>query len=323
MKKNINISIFGLNLSTINELKAIIDNILGSDHSIFWTNIADTNLQVLIINHDFFDLPNIRKIKKDHLFILKVSNDLNLAGQIQEQNLYLPLTNQLPLKNWLVNTVLPALFSNSTTTYLLEDEHRNKIHYTHVQNILLQLKQEETKSKLLLLDGKTQIALIDPLAHAIWIDPNFKKNANEILQLVHADLNSIVHFRHKHTAQDLQSGLWQWIWDHLSRETPIYHGCYRLKYWPQPAVNVDRKNILKLSAYFQQGNSIEYIQQQLEINPDFIQRYLFVSSLLNLIEEISARKTQQYLNQNIDSKNLENLSNVRNFFSRLRKKLSI
>ena len=323
MKKNINISIFGLNLSAINELKAIIDNILGSDHSIFWTNIVDTNLQVLIINHDFFDLPNIRKIKKDHLFILKVANDINLAGQIQEQNLYLPLIDSLPLKNWLVNTVLPALFSNSTTTYLLEDEHTKKIHYTHVQNILLQLKQEETKSKLLLLDGKIQIALIDPLTHTIWFDPNFKKNSNEILQLVHADLNSVVHFRHKHTAQDLQSGLWQWIWDHLSDETPIYHGCYQLKYWPQPAANVDRKNILKLSAYFQQGNSIEYIQQQLEISSDFIQRYLFVSSLLNLIEEISVRKTQQYLNQNIDSKNAEHQSNVRNFFSRLRKKLSI
>ena len=74
---------------------------------------------------------------------------------------------------------------------------------------------------------------------------------------------------------------------------------------------------------FQQSNSIKYIQQQLKLNPDFIQRYLFVSSLLNLIEEISARKTQQYVNQNINSKNAEHPSNVRNFFSRLRKKLSI
>ena len=74
---------------------------------------------------------------------------------------------------------------------------------------------------------------------------------------------------------------------------------------------------------FQQSNSIKYIQQQLKLNPDFIQRYLFVSSLLNLIEEISARKTQQYVNQNIKSKNAEHPSNVRNFFSRLRKKLSI
>jgi len=37
---------------------------------------------------------------------------------------------------------------------------------------------------------------------------------------------------------------------------------------------------------FQQSNSIKYIQQQLKLNPDFIQRYLFVSSLLNLIKEI-------------------------------------
>jgi predicted Holliday junction resolvase-like endonuclease len=74
---------------------------------------------------------------------------------------------------------------------------------------------------------------------------------------------------------------------------------------------------------FQQSNSIKYIQQQLKLNPDFIQRYLFVSSLLNLIEEISARKTEQYVNQNINSKNVKNPSNVRNFFSRLRKKLSI
>ena len=74
---------------------------------------------------------------------------------------------------------------------------------------------------------------------------------------------------------------------------------------------------------FQQSNSIKYIQQQLKLNPDFIQRYLFVSSLLNLIEEISARKTQQYVNQNIHSKNAKHPSNVRNFFSRLRKKPSI
>lgn len=323
MKKNINISIFGLNLSRINELKVIIDNILGTDYSIYWTNIADTNLQVLIINHDFFDLPNIIKIKKDNIFILKVLNNLNLAGQIQEQNLYLPLTDQLPLKNWLFNTVIPSLFPSNTATNISKDEHTKKIHYTHFQDILLQLNQEEAKSKLLLLDGKIKIALIDPLANTIWIDPNFKKNTHEIPQLVHADLNSIIHFRHKHTAQDLQSGLWQWIWDHLSRETPIYHGCYRLKHWPQPTTNAERKDILKLSAYFQQGNSIEYIQQQLEISPDFIQRYLFISSLLNLIEEISAHKTQQYLNQNIENQNVENRSSVRNFFSRLRKKLSI
>ncbi len=323
MKKNINISIFGLNLSTINELKAIIDSILGPDYSIYWTNIADTNLQVLIINHDFFDLPNIKKIKKDNLFVLKVSNNLDLAGQIQEQNLYLPLIDQLPLKNWLFNTVIPPLFPTSTATYIPKDEHTNKIHYTHFQDILLQLKQNDSKSKLLLLDDKIQIALIDPLANSIWIDPNFKKNTHEIFQLVHADLNSIVHFRHKHSAQDLQSGLWQWMWDHLSAETPIYHGCYRLKHWPQPAANAERKDILKLSAYFQQGNSIEYIQQQLEISSDFIQRYLFISNILNLIEEISAHKTQQYLNQNIESKNAENTSSVRNFFSRLRKKLSI
>jgi len=82
-------------------------------------------------------------------------------------------------------------------------------------------------------------------------------------------------------------------------------------------------DIYKLSTYFQQSNSIEYIQQQLKLSPDFIQRYLFVSSLLNLIEEISARKTQQYVNQNIHSKNAEHPSNVRHFFSRLRKKLSI
>jgi len=68
---------------------------------------------------------------------------------------------------------------------------------------------------------------------------------------------------------------------------------------------------------------IEYIQQQLKLSPDFIQRYLFVSSLLNLIEENSARKTQQYVNQNIDSKNVKHPSNIRNLFSRLRKKLSI
>lgn len=72
MNNTLYISVFGLNLNVINEIKSIISNKLATNITIHWTHIAHSKLQVLLINDDFIDLPNINKIKHNRLIILKL-----------------------------------------------------------------------------------------------------------------------------------------------------------------------------------------------------------------------------------------------------------
>ena len=88
---NVYISIFGLNLSTINDFKNIINNQISSDYKINWTNITDDRLDILLINEDFSEINHVKNINKKTTSILKVSKNEKSAGEIQNNHLYLPL----------------------------------------------------------------------------------------------------------------------------------------------------------------------------------------------------------------------------------------
>lgn len=64
MKDTIYLSVFGLNLALINELKAIINIALQEKYEISWTHLADSKLQLLLINEDFINIPHIRSLAK-------------------------------------------------------------------------------------------------------------------------------------------------------------------------------------------------------------------------------------------------------------------
>lgn len=65
MKDTIYLSVFGLNLALINELKAIINIALQEKYEISWTHIADSKLQLLLINEDFINIPHIEQMDKN------------------------------------------------------------------------------------------------------------------------------------------------------------------------------------------------------------------------------------------------------------------
>ena len=89
MKKQLNISVFGLKLTTIDELKLIIEGVLPETYSINWSNISDAQLDVLLISHLFYDLPNIVAIRTSpHIKTLKIAHDPHLHGQVIEDTLY-------------------------------------------------------------------------------------------------------------------------------------------------------------------------------------------------------------------------------------------
>ncbi|OAL79811.1 hypothetical protein AY606_03950 [Acinetobacter sp. SFB] len=322
MKNKINISIFGLNLSTINKLKIMLEDLLSYDYQLNWTNIADPHLQILILNHHFFDLPNIKNIKHKNLFILKTINNAEYSGEIIDNTLHLPLTDSDALKRWLLCDIIPYLDIQKNIVEQKLEKHTEKLNYSYFQDIFSLLKKENAVHKFILMNDKNKIALIDTQSQEIWTDENLKK-INASLHFVHADLDSIVAFRYTYLKQDLKQGIWQLIWENLSYETPIYEGCYHLKHWPQPVASAERKDLLTIAAYLQQGNTVQYIQQQMNISGNFIHRFIFTCFMADMIEEIPASAVKNHANKSIHQYGSENTSGMRSFFNKLRKKLGL
>ena len=106
MKKQLNISVFGLKLTTIDELKLMIEGVLPETYSINWSNISDAHLDVLLISHLFYELPNIVAIRRSpHLKTLKIAHDPHLHDQVVDDTLYLPAQTKA-LQQWFAEHIL-------------------------------------------------------------------------------------------------------------------------------------------------------------------------------------------------------------------------
>ena len=72
----VNIAIFGLSLRTLNELKEHVQTAIPSHIQVNWSNIAEPHLDILMINHIFFDSPNIKSlIQNNHINVLQIANN--------------------------------------------------------------------------------------------------------------------------------------------------------------------------------------------------------------------------------------------------------
>lgn len=114
MKQQLNISVFGLKITTIDELKFMIESLLPETCKVNWCNISDAHLDVLLISHLFYDLPNIVAIRQNSsLKTLKIAHDPHLQGQVVNDTLYLP-AEASALQQWFGSNVLDDIQSSST-----------------------------------------------------------------------------------------------------------------------------------------------------------------------------------------------------------------
>lgn len=106
MNKQLNISVFGLKLTTIDELKRIIERLLPKEYSVNWTNINDATLDILLISHLFYDLPNIVTIRqRPNLKTLKIAHDPLIQSQVIQDTFYLPIEEKA-LSFWFEQHIL-------------------------------------------------------------------------------------------------------------------------------------------------------------------------------------------------------------------------
>ena len=98
----VNIAIFGLSLRTLNELKEQIQTAVPNHVQVNWSNIAEPQLDILMINHIFSDSPNIKSlIKNSNINVLQIANDVDKNSSIENDTLYLPLNHIHSLHHWL------------------------------------------------------------------------------------------------------------------------------------------------------------------------------------------------------------------------------
>jgi hypothetical protein len=148
VNKQLNISVFGLKLTTIDELKRIIERLLPDKYSVNWTNINDAGLDVLLISHLFYDLPNIVSIRqRPNLKTLKIAHDPLVQSQIIQDTLYLPIEAQA-IQLWFQQNVLDHALSashplpafNQLNQQILQNEIDTQ---THVEDFLTQLQSKQ------------------------------------------------------------------------------------------------------------------------------------------------------------------------------------
>lgn len=323
MKDTIHISIFGLNLSLINSLKHSLTELLDDRFNLIWTNVTDPDLKLLIINSDFIDLAHIQKIKSSQIPILQIEKNLQYASKIHSNTLYLPFEDNTDLENWLENNAVPYLKSGkvrnlSTTQHTPSIQKADFAIFDHLfKNIF-----ETSSAKFILKDHQNKIALLDLEQYCFYLNHDVTEINFDALSLDIASLNHVVHFRKNMNPQDLNQGLWNFVWEHMTFTDQTFNQNYLLKKWPQIKNFENRKDIFKLAAIFSEGSNIEYAKVQLKMSEKYIQQFLCVSKLAGILEEISTAQVKYKLSQHTTTPDT-NQNSMISFFSKLRKKLGI
>lgn len=323
MKETIYLSVFGLNLALINELKAIIHLALQEKYEISWTHLADSKLQLLLINEDFIDIPHIKKMDKKYFQILRIKkSDTSNTQQIDNNTLYLPLFNETPLIQWIQDYFFNLPKSNKLSDQLNKDIpsiHYQKFSYSIIKNAFNNIFKEYQTGLFLLQSENNDIAILDFDQFHFYLKPNLQITTTQKLTIVPAKIDHILSIKKHAKGIDLKQGIWQFIWDYLDKDIPDYLLHYQIKRWPKVLNQVDRIHLFKLSTVFSFGSHIDFAESSLKIGHKYINFFLCVADLTGDLLPISENMSRFKLAQQNQKKN----NALSGFFSSLRKKLGL
>ena len=93
MKEEVKIAIFGLSLNVLDMIKQKIRAMYGEAYQISWANIADPQLDILLVNDMFFGSPTIQNlVGAKRVPYLRLVNKNDKSGLIEGDKLYLPFS---------------------------------------------------------------------------------------------------------------------------------------------------------------------------------------------------------------------------------------
>lgn len=320
LKKNINIAIFGLSLRALNDLKEQVRKVIPLDIAINWTNVSEPDLSALLINDIFFETPSIQNlIKTNNITVLKLITKAEKNSIIEDNTLFLPVLDATALQNWLATNVISRPSQSPTA----QDTPKQKLTQdnTNKQKFLEELINP-LNGKIQIFDQNGSLGIADPRAHLFWPEPNrLQQNTNHTLNFTYATMSDSIKLAKEKTS-DLHFWLWNTLWkspDFL--ELAPENGTFKLNFWPQPQGALDRKDILRMSACFAQGASIEMVASHLDI--PMIRVRQFIAASLGTSFAISISDNKAKFDPQKSSAPKEEVGLVRKFFGGLRKRLGL
>ena len=313
----VNIAIFGLSLRTLNELKEHIQAAIPSHIQVNWSNIAEPHLDILMINHIFFDSPNIKSlIQNNHINVLQIANNADKNSSIEDDILYLPLNHLHSLHQWLnerlaknaaIEKVSPPQATNTT------------IHRKQIGEVLQEILNPKN-GKIQLFDHNGLIAIADPRNEWVWQNPMLQTlHTDPSLNYTYATQNDQLWITET-PQQDLKQWLWNLLWasKDFNELCPPSASSFYLEIWPQPINKIERQDILRMAACFAKGAEISVVASQLKLPEQRVKQFVAASLGANygkIIKDHQANYHPQN-NQNMTEQNF-----MKKLFGRLRNRL--
>ena len=315
--QTVNIAIFGLSLRTLNELKEHIQTAIPSHIQVNWSNIAEPHLDILMINHIFFDSPNIKSlIKNNHINVLQIANNADKNSLIEDDILYLPLNHLQSLHQWLnerlaknaaIEKVSPPQATNTT------------IHRKQIGEVLQEILNPKN-GKIQLFDHNGLVAIADPRNEWVWQNPMLQTlHTDPSLNYTYATQNDQLWITET-PQQDLKQWLWNLLWasKDFNELCPPSASSFYLEIWPQPKNRIERQDILRMSACFAQGAKIDTVAAQLNLSEQKVRHFVAACLGTNfgkLIKDREAKYSPQIQKNETEQHFMQKL------FGRLRNRL--
>lgn len=349
MKSEINIAIFGMSLSLLDELKSKIRLMIPSQVQVNWTNIAEPNLDCIMINDVFFTSANIQNlIQNKNLNYLRLVKDESKGGELSGDILYVPIVNTAPLSQWVSQYVLnstamprtnissqtdvtavstattlssmPTAFS--TTSSSISTPNTNVVSEKILADIF-----NDKNGNIQLFDSIGNLAIINAKSEQVWINSTRAElktdGAFNYTYVTAQNLNVV-----KDVAGiDLHLWIFNLAWNSCNvLSFPVSkQKFYKLIYWPQAEVGKDRRDIIRLSAAFAKGASIEQVENFTKVNTQTIEKFISACLVARLIEEVPVEQAKLVKfvipKEQATPQQTEQASAVSSFFGRLRKRL--
>jgi hypothetical protein len=315
----INISIVGLSSSTMFDLRSKIRDLVPKKYVLHWVNVTDAHLDLMVIDQDFIEARSIQKILSyRRIAVLQVSRNAVDAGGLVDSVLYLPFTQDDQLRRWLHSHVLRQELSDYTEE-IVQPAAEQAID-VHVFERLT----SKTLGRVKLMDSHGVLGVADTSQELFW--PAHRR-ANTLvidhtLGVTYSTSNDLKDVQKQPV--DLKQWLWQTVWN-----SPLYgslaqpHDHLRLLFWPQPSANAERREVLRLTAYFQEQQlSVAQMAEHVQLPITRVQH--FASALLAAgLAEMLPRDQHPVAQPPVDVEKNSSSVGWRSLFSKLRSQLGM
>jgi hypothetical protein len=316
MKEEIKIAIFGLSLNVLDNIKQKLGLVYGDSVKLHWANIADPQLDILLVNDMFFSSPTIQSlVGSKRVPYLRLVNDSDKSGLVEGDVLYLPFALSDGIKTWFNDRYLKVPVKVQPVVERVEVPKQSKADYSKVIEELL----NDRNGNVQVFDSRGNIAIVNIKTEQVWVNPERNiKSTDATFNFTYATMQ-MTQSVSAQQGLDLRAWLWNTLWFSPSLDKDISSSTYyKLDCWPQPDSTQDRQEIFKLAACFEKGANVNLVEKKTSISKDVIKRFVSVSLLAKAMVEISENEAKLKTSEDTAS-----AKPLRSFFGSLRKKLGL